>query len=291
MCFPSRLAVHSIFLFLRIRQHTQHPYYSFPPLIASSATRTQIARFPVASIVAAANNDTISPDAVSAHNYLARSDSGIQVFSDEQTILGVMHGSKNNAVAKENLVDKAQPVGLYCLSIDCVNTLILCEPTNTILAGDNDRGIGQVIHYSLSTHRAVKVYNSIWIGKVLSGIKVGHVCFFGGTKSTGIVDLRSKKVVPELFWCGPKQPISFAAMPAHKEAFGVVLVKAGVFYSGFGVSEDNTSFFDVTGLLKSRGSLRNVFELDQPTVSTSENYNLSESTVKLEKKNGNYLEK
>ena len=115
------------------------------------------------------------------------------MLSDEKTVVGVQYEHEKELVVMEDIEndDPEYKPAVFRGNTNTVNTIVVHEELNTILAGDDD---GNVIQFDLGTRTVVKDFGYLGIGGVLSSARIGHLAFFGGYDDVAVIDI--KKTAP-----------------------------------------------------------------------------------------------
>ena len=127
--------------------------------------------------------------------YTCSNDSGFQVLSDETSIIGILE-SDSKIIAKEHILD--QSICIYNAAISEVNTLVINQDANMLLAGeDNKNGKGRVVQYDLDSAKVVKDYGTLNIGLAYSSVSSRSLCIFGGSGESSfiVIDMITKRVL------------------------------------------------------------------------------------------------
>lgn len=162
----------------------------------------KIARFPKQEVLSA-SNQTLSPEVLSKFKYNVFKPCSFAICSDQETILGVLAEGNYNVVQKENIVDPSVKCLKYFGNSFYVNTIVLNEFENLLLAGEENRGKGKVIEYFLDDGEISKDYGHLEIGKVLCSTRKDNLCFFGGLNgNVRVLDTKKKQIIlPPLETC------------------------------------------------------------------------------------------
>ena len=215
----------------------------------SFSLKKRVRRFSNHSIVSAPQLAIVKPDAVSELNYKCENDSGFHVLFDEASIIGVQK-SDSKVIVRENLRKKSQSLITYNAAISEVNTLVVDEHSNALLAGENNHDQGRVVQYRLDTGSVVKDYGALGIGQVYSSARLGNLCAFGGwdKSSFTIIDALTQRVVQKPVTAAVKSITSLAFCTKDRESSSPdsVLVVAGYEPD---YSQNRRDMFDVTGLV------------------------------------------
>ena len=202
------------------------------------------------------------PDCATQMKYNAISDSSFCVLSDQVTVIGVS-AKDSETIIKENIVDHSMPKVTFTANFDEVNTLAVDEVNNTLFAGSDNYGDGQVVQYDLSTGQALKNYGCVGVKVVLSSSRVGNLWMFGGFLSCKftVIDSITRQVVNEPVKTTIKSIHSMTVFKTkEKNKFPKVLLLT--FGTSPNYSKNNTDVFDITALLDMYSNLSKIVSSD-----------------------------
>ena len=193
------------------------------------------------------------------------------VLSDQAIIVGV-NQDYSTTIIRENINDRSAPAVVYSANIDTIDTLVVDEPNNMLLAGSQNDYKGQVVQYDLSTGRMVKNYGPIGIGSVQSSARLGNLCMFGGRDSSKfvVIDSATRQAVETPLTTKEWNIVSMTVCSVQKSCSEpkVFLIISGRNPRMFKI---NLDIVDITGLVAksscvSAAQIRNANVVDTPSL-------------------------
>ena len=108
-------------------------------------------------------------------------DTTFTVMRDEKTVLGVQRRSRRMIIKEDLTGDRsaASPIA-FSLHTNIVNTVLVNEDLNLMLAGDDNE---RVVQYDLTTGRVQKDYGNLRVGDIVALHCIGPVAFAGGWRT------------------------------------------------------------------------------------------------------------
>ena len=203
------------------------------------------------------SHKTLSPEILSKYRYNVFKPCSFAICSDQETILGVLAQGNYNVVQKENITDPSVECVKYIGNSFYVNTIILNEFENILLAGEENRGKGKVIEYFLNNGKISKDYGDLKIGKVLCSERKHNLCFFGGLNGNiRVIDTKKKEVIlPPIETCiGDIYQLELCRTLDNE----IMLTVGGRDMDHSDSLELKSDYFDITQLIKKVWIIRKV---------------------------------
>lgn len=154
---------------------------------------SEIYRFDLMDILEAEHSSTVSAQQASSTRFFCFHENSFQVLRDENTVIGIEYNDLKELIILEQLDQddpEYRPI-IFRGSKNKVNTLLVCEELNLLLAGDDD---GTVVQFNLSTGAVTRDYGYLGVGGVLACARMGRVAVFGGFDDLAVLLLDEQRV-------------------------------------------------------------------------------------------------
>lgn len=157
------------------------------------STGSEIRRFDLLDILGAEHSSTVSAECASSTRFYCFYENSFQILSDEATVVGIEYNDLKELIVLEHL-DQDDPEyrpTVFRGSKNKINTLLLCEELDVLLAGDDD---GTVVQFALSTATVTRDYGYLGVGGVLACARMGSLALFGGFDDLAVLLLDKQRV-------------------------------------------------------------------------------------------------
>ena len=219
-------------------------------LIIRYDTNNTFKRFSTHSIVETPHMAQLVPDCTTQMHFFVSSESSFCVLSDQSTVIGISKANENTII-KQNITDLSEPIVTYTANARRAFTLGVDEPQNVLLAGGPGCNYhGQVVQCDLTTGQAIKNFDRIGIGYIITNVNVNNLWFFGGHRSSmfAVIDSVSRQALgkPVESAVASIFPMTVSNIEETNARSKVLLWTVGNYPN---YTENKSDMFDITALV------------------------------------------